>query len=79
MTSSPPAPASSEGRPVKPHATLFRLGLTPLIIHFKSGDYISSQMLDSHDVKILKKMVTDTARQEEIRYVRNDMFTPTTF
>jgi len=79
MSSSPP-PASSEGRQAKPHATLFRLGLTPLIIHFKSSGYISSQMLDSHDVKILKKMVTDTARQEEIRYVHNNkMFTPNAF
>jgi hypothetical protein len=68
MTSSSPPPASSEGSQAKPHATLFRLGLTPLIIHFKSSGYISPQTLDSHDVKILKRMVTDTARQEEIRY-----------
>ena len=66
-TSPPPSREDSNKKEAKPHVTLFRLGLVPLIIHFKSSGYIQQSLLDNYDGKILKRTLTDTARREDVR------------
>ena len=51
----------------KAHSTLLRLGLTSLTVHFKRNGFIHPALLDSYDVKILKKTLSDTCREEDIR------------
>lgn len=66
----PPLPNMNSNdlkRQAKPHATLLRLGLAPLIIHFKSNGYIQQSILESYDVRIFKRTLGDSARQEDVR------------
>lgn len=55
--------------PAQPHATLFRLGLQPLIVHFKSmgNGYMDPATMDNFDNKILRRLLQDTAREVEVR------------
>ena len=59
----------SQPPPAQPHATLFRLGLQPLIVHFKSmgNGYMDPATMDSFDNKILRRLLQDTAREIEVR------------
>ena len=65
----PQSPSSeySTKKEAKPHVTLFRLGLAPLIIHFKSSSYISAALLSTNDSKILARTLTATARRPAVR------------
>jgi hypothetical protein len=57
-------------RPAKPHVTLLRLGLAPLIVHFRSTTgYIAPTTLESYDSRILGRVRGDTAKIEDVRYV----------
>ncbi|QDS72304.1 hypothetical protein FKW77_007423 [Venturia effusa] len=59
----------SPSPPAQPHATLFRLGLQPLIVHFKSmgNGYMDPATMDNFDNKILRRLLQDTAREVEVR------------
>lgn len=67
----PPTPSNANlnehKRQAKPYVTLLRLGLAPLIIHFKSNGYVQQSILESYDVRIFKRTLGDSARQEEVR------------
>jgi hypothetical protein len=57
-------------RNAKPHSTLLRLGLAPLIIHFRSTTgYITQGRLESYDSRILGRVKGETAKVEDVRYV----------
>jgi hypothetical protein len=57
-------------RTAKPHVTLLRLGLAPLIVHFRSTTgYIAPTTLESYDHRILGRVRGDTAKVEDVRYV----------
>jgi hypothetical protein len=58
-------------RAAKPHTTLLRLGLAPLIVHFRSTTgYIAPSTLESYDGRILGRIKGDTAKVEDVRYVK---------
>ncbi|TID20643.1 High mobility group HMG1/HMG2 [Venturia nashicola] len=60
---------TTKAPPAQPHATLFRLGLQPLIVHFKSmgNGYMDPATMDNFDNKILRRLLQDTAREAEVR------------
>jgi palmitoyltransferase len=52
----------------KPHPTLLRLGLTALIVHFKSTTgYMKSDALEDLDSRVFERVKRDTARLENVR------------
>ncbi|KIW04338.1 uncharacterized protein PV09_04628 [Verruconis gallopava] len=66
---SSPSHSSSPYPEPRPHATLFRLGLQPLIVHFHSlgNGYMDPRTLDQFDTKILKRILSDTAKKVAVR------------
>ncbi|KAF2398904.1 hypothetical protein EJ06DRAFT_583508 [Trichodelitschia bisporula] len=59
--------ATPPPRKGKLHATLLRLGVAPLIVHFKSTGFMSPIALDAYDGRILKRTLQDSARQVIVR------------
>jgi hypothetical protein len=63
----PLVPATPEPEGAKPYSVLLRLGLMPFTIHFKSPQMIKQSMLDSYDVRILKKTLSSTVKDADVR------------
>jgi hypothetical protein len=63
----PPTSRMPASEPARPHSVLLRLGLMALIMHFKSPKLIKQSMLDAHDIKIVKKTLSSTVKDEDVR------------
>lgn len=62
-----PRRARNLDEPPRAHSVLLRLGLMPLIMHFKSPKLVKQSMLDAHDTKILKKTLSSSVKDENVR------------
>jgi hypothetical protein len=63
----PPTSRKPDREPARPHSVLLRLGLLPLIMHFKSPKLMKQSMLDAHDTDILKKTLSLSVKDEDVR------------